>query len=282
MSAAPEPIAWEASGRLVALSVARSSARLDGFWCRGSRPRRNLLVVVHGMYSNFYHSRLKKAFFDAARTSAYDVLSFNNRGADDATATERFRDTLPDLDAALRFARAHGYRRVALAGHSTGCQKIAYFQLHRRDPLVQMLVLLAIGDDYAITRRSLGRRHAYWLRRARELVRTGRGDRRLPQLCQGFSAHRFLSIADRAALEARLFDWGGDLRHFRRLTTPVLLILAGADEYETLPPSDAIRLLGARTRAPFFRAHVIPGADHGFHGHEREVARLMFAALPRR
>ena len=272
----------EIPGSLVSIALPGRDRPLDGFWCRGARAKDALLVFVHGMHSNFYRSKLKKVLMTASARTGFDVLSFNNRGAEQSTATERFENCLPDIDAAIRFGRRHGYRRFFLAGHSTGCQKITYYQAVRRNPAVRALILLAIGDDYAITRRDLGRRFAFWVRRARSLVARGKGDTLLPPECQGFSARRFLSIADPAATEAKLFDFDGQLTHFRRIRCPVLAVFAGADEYETLPPKRAGEILRSRTRAARFESQVVPGADHSFHGDEQLVSRLIGGWLKRR
>lgn len=271
--------ALEIPGRLVTLPLRGRRRPLDGFWCRGRRPARHLLVFVHGMQSNFYRSQLKKDFMLAGARENVDVLSFNNRGAEEQTATERFRDTLGDLDAALAFARRHGYRRVALAGHSTGCQKITYYQAVRRDPAVRALVLLAIGDDLAIMRRDLGRRFSRWVRAARRMTARGRGDEMMPPGGPPYSARRFLSIADPQEIEARLFDFGGDLSHFRRIRCPVLAVFAGADEYNVLPAKRTAALLAAATRSARFAARIVRGADHGFHGCERRVAQAVYTFL---
>lgn len=273
------------AGRLVEIPLPSRRRPLDGFLVEGDR-RMPLLVFVHGMHSNFYRSVLKKSLMTECRRAGFAMLSFNNRGAEDRTNDERFRDCLADLDAALRFARKRGYHSFVLAGHSTGCQKITYHQALRRDPAVKGLVLLAIGDDLAIVRRDLGGRFAAWVRRARAMVRRGKGREPLgaPRI-PPFSARRFLSIADPSAVEARLFDLeSGRLDHFRRLRCAVFTVLAGADEYETMPAAKVLALLNARYRGPSFGGRVLSGANHGFHGAERVVAREVvrwIAALQR-
>ncbi len=275
MSARPRAEAGgiEIPGSLVAIPAARLDKPLDGFLSHGRRRRKDLLIYVHGMHSNFYGSALKKAFLSAAAGSGYDALSFNNRGAESATNTERFRDCLRDLDAVMAFARERGYERFALCGHSTGCQKIAYYQSVRRDPSVLALVLLALGDDYAIARRDAGAGFARMVRQARRMTAAGRGDEPLPGQAMGFSAARFLSIADPREIEARLFDFGsGRLDAFRRVRCAVLAVFADADEYSLLSSDEMARILCARTRSACFEAVGVPGADHGFHGQEDCVA----------
>lgn len=263
-------------GALVALPLRSRRARpLDGFWVRGRRPRSTLAVFVHGMHSNFYRSTFKKALMLEAPRAGLDLLLFNNRGAELDTNTERFTDCVEDLDAALRWARGRGYRRVVLIGHSTGCQKITWYQLRRRHPAVRGLVLAALGDDLAITRRELGRRYRSWLARARRLAARGRGGQPLPAVCKRFTARRFLSVADPDALEAGLFNFGGPLRRFARLRLPVLAVFPAREQYAVLPVAEMARRL--RRARPDCAVSVVPRADHSFRGAEVRAARLILA-----
>jgi len=265
------------AGTLVSLPIGARKRPLDGFWCHGRKTKKRLLVFVHGMHSNFYRSELKKTLMLKSADSEFDVLSFNNRGAEGGTNSETFRDCLKDIDAALEFGRSRGYRRFLLVGHSTGCQKIAYYQALRKTPDVEGLVLLAIGDDYAIFRKDLGRRFDEWVKRARRMVRRGKGDDLLgaPKIAP-FSAKRFLSVADPDEVEQRIFDFDGKLQHFRKVKCPVLTVLAGSDEFETIRPQKAIAILDAAYRGERFEGWVTRGADHGFHGDEDKVAGLIF------
>ncbi len=261
---------WTLPGTLVALPLKRKRERpLDGFLAHGTKANRHLAVFVHGMGGNFYRSVFKKTMMEQCRRSRFDVLSFNNRGYENQVASETFRDCLQDLDAALAFGVSRGYRTFTLIGHSTGCQKITYYQAVRKRPDVTGLVLAAIGDDYAICRRDLGPRYGYWVRRARQLVEEGKGDTRLPAACLGFEAARFLSVAIRDELEASLFDFEGPMKHFRRIATPMLALFPAEEQFACIPVEEMADILEAKTRSADFERVVIPDADHSFHGQEK-------------
>jgi len=269
--------ALEIPGTLVAIPLGRKKKPLVGFWSHGSKLRKRLLVYVHGMHSNFYSSELRKQFLREGPKHGCDVISFNNQGAGQGTNTERFRDCLADIDAVLKFAKRQGYRSFVLVGHSTGCQKITYYQALRQDKRVEGIVLLAIGDDCAITRRDLGRQYAKFIAKARRMVKRGKGDDLLgaPKI-PPFSARRFLSIADPKETEAKMFAFDGKLQHFRKLKCPVLVVLAGSDEYETIRPQKAIAILDNAYRGGQFEGWIVRGADHGFHGDEAKVVKLVY------
>ena len=268
------PLDWEAEGCLVAFpAVGGQRMRLlDGFYRPGPGAGAPLLVFVHGMGSNFYRSALKKAFIEVAPALGMGILSFNNRGAERGTETERFGACLHDLDAAAEFARRRGHGRLVLVGHSTGCQKIAYWQSRRRHPAVAGLVLLAPADDYAVTRRDLGRRFDAKVAWARRQVAAGRPDAPVTGLYERFTAARFLSLANPRATEAGVFRYGGPLTHFRRLRCPVLAVFGENEEFAAIPPADMLAILRRKTRSVDFDDWLVPGADHGFHGAEAELA----------
>lgn len=279
--AEPVPETWDLPGSLVAFPVrasARRAWRLDGFYRRASSsaPGSPLLVFVHGMGSDFYHSSLKKAFLLAAPESRLSVLSFNNSGAGRATETERFRDCLPDLDAVAAWARSRRHRRIVWVGHSTGCQKIAYWQALRRSPATAALVLLAPADDYAVTRRDLGpRRFDALVARARRLAAAGDPDARIRNGYETFSPRRFLSIADTRNPEANLFRYDGPLTHFRRLSCPLLAVFGEDEEFAAIPPADMLSVLARRTRSPHCDTLLVPAAGHSFRGAELPLARAV-------
>lgn len=267
-------------GALVELKARGLKRPLDAFWVRGRRRADTLLLFVHGMGGNFYRSESKKEMMRKAPRAGIDVLSFNNRGYERDVAFERFVDCRHDLDAALAFGRAQGYRRFVLLGHSTGCQKIAYYQFLRRAPDVAALVLAAIGDDYAIARRDLGGRYAHWLQRARRLVKTGRGHTILTgKGCLGFSARRFLSVADPKQIEARLFHFDGPMREFASIRTPTLAVLPEREEFACIPVPEMAKRLKAVARAKPFDVEIIPDTDHSFHGAEVDATRRILAWL---
>lgn len=269
---------WRIPGELVALPVPdRPHPRwIDGF----HRPYPGadaLLVFVHGMGSDFYRSPLKKAFLQYARLSRLSILSVNNRGAGRGTEDEPFRACLPDLDAVLAFARASGYRTTVFLGHSTGCQKIAFWHSVRHAPDVAGLVLLAPADDNAILRRDLGRRFDAKVAWARAAVAAGRGDRRFTPGYETFTAARFLSLADPRRDEAAMFRYAGPLTRFRRIASPVLAVFGEDEEFAPLPPAEMLAILRRRTRSRDFDDWLVPGAGHSFAGCEPELARAVCA-----
>jgi pimeloyl-ACP methyl ester carboxylesterase len=262
------------AGSLVAFPAAggRQGRMLDGFYRPAPEKNSPMLVFVHGMGSNFYRSALKKAFLEAAPALGLAVLSFNNRGAERGTEDEPFRSCLPDLDAAAEFARRQGHRKMVFIGHSTGCQKIVYWQAKRKHPAVAGLVLLGPADDYAVTRRDLGARFEQKVAWAKKKVAAGKGAAQVAGLYERFTAKRFLSLADVRATEANVFRYAGALTQFRRVQCPVLAVFGENEEFAAISPAEMLAILRRKTKSRDFDDWLVPGADHGFHGCEAELA----------
>ena len=270
---------WAVEGALVAFPAAggRAGRMLDGFYRPAPKKTAPLLVFVHGMGSNFYRSALKKAFLEAAPALGLGMLSFNNRGSGRGTEDEKFQACLPDLDAAGEFARRQGVRKLVFVGHSTGCQKVAYWQARRRNPAVAGLVLLAPADDYAMTQRDLGRRFEAKVAWAKKQVAAGKDEAQVTGLYERFTAARFLSVADVRATEANVFRYAGALTQFRRVTCPVLAVFGEDEEFAAIPPAEMLAILRKKTRSRDYDEWLIPGANHSFKGCEAELAMAVGA-----
>ena len=280
------PTDWSVAGELLSIPVAGPRGRawhLDGFY-RAAPARKKgrsaaappLIAFVHGMGSNFYRSKLKKAFLDAASAAGFPILAFNNSGAEGGTASERFTDCLYDLDAVRAWARRRMHGSIVWVGHSTGCQKATYWESRRRTaaaPASAAIVLLAPADDNAILARDLGQgglaRKIAWARRE---IAAGCPDSMFERAYERFTARRFLSVADAASTEASIFRYAGPLAAFRRLRCPVLAVFGDAEEFAALPPAAMLDKLAAATRSPRFDSWLVPGAGHSFRGAEAPLA----------
>jgi len=270
------PAYWSLPGELVALPVPGGKRLLDGFF-RPYPGARGLVAFAHGMGGNFYRSPLKKAFLALAREHGLAALSFDNAGAGRGTEDERFRDCLDDLDAVRAFAGAAGFEKLVLVGHSTGCQKIAFWQSRRACQDVAGLALLAPADDYACQRAAFGRRFPAAVARAKKAVADGRGEETFACGYERFSFRRFLSVADPRREEAGVFRYDGPLTAFRRIKTPMFAVFGECEEFAPLPPEEMLSRLARATASRDWCDWLVPGAGHSFEGAETEVARAVLA-----
>jgi alpha-beta hydrolase superfamily lysophospholipase len=154
------------------VSLVRLKTR-DGVWLDGvvtepKRRPRTALVLVHGLGSVFSAApTLSRELSTRLNAAAIGYFKFNTRGHDivarggrrpAGAAYERFVDCVEDIRTVLAFARQCGYRRVVLAGHSTGANKVLFYASRPRDRRVVGIILLGPVSDVAAEAKRLGRR----------------------------------------------------------------------------------------------------------------------------
>src|SRR2546427_6936470 len=163
----------------VAVSLVRVEPRdgvfLDGFVAEPRRRRHTALIWVHGLGSVFSSAQpLIRELSRRLNTAGIGYFKLNNRGHDvvagrgkrlAGAAFERFGQSVQDIRAIVTFAPQRGYRRVMLAGHSTGANKVLHYAARARDRRVSGIILLGPISDVAagakrVRARGLPRRRA--------------------------------------------------------------------------------------------------------------------------
>jgi pimeloyl-ACP methyl ester carboxylesterase len=264
----------------------RDGVVLDGIAVHPGARRRIALVWVHGLGSTFSSGQPLIHTLSAGLTTAgIGYLKLNTRGHGVVTragkrlagaAFEHFGESVHDIRAVISLAVRSGYRRVILAGHSTGANKVLHYMARTRDRRVAGLMLLGPVSDVAGERRRIGRREL-----ARRVAAAERIARRDPEAlvprAWGFrSAGRFISLYRPGEAEDVFPYYREDAgwTALRRIRVPLAVIVGGRDEYlDRRPEALAAAFERNATRARSFRQIVVPRAGHGFRGHERALVR---------
>ena len=269
---------------------------LNGLWFGADRPNVGV-VFVHGLGS---HAFAHHEYLTPLATRHTAVLYFSNRGHDSVAgikklkpsakkgyvyeqagvAHEVFTDCVDDIQGAVDMLAAHGAKRVYLVGHSTGCQKIAYYLSRSRNyKRVEGAVLLCPISDYA------GAKHENEAKRkkaetlARKLVRQKKANELLPAtVWRGpIDAQRFLSLYSPDSKEETFtYAQPSKIAHtLRKVKIPLLVAFAGNDEYRDRDTDEIARWFRGNLRSPKCDIEIIPGALHSFNGKEAKVAELV-------
>ena len=276
----------------VPVSLVRIATR-DGVWLDGAvaEPRgrrRAALVWVHGLGSVFSSGQpLTRALSTRLNADGVAFFKLNNRGHDvvagrgrllAGAAFERFGQSVEDIRTMIAFARRCGYRRVVLAGHSTGANKVLHYAARARDRRVAGIILLGPVSDVAaeakrVGARELGRRVTIAQRIARRDP-----DGLVPRAWGFWSARRYISLYRPSEVEDVFPYYRPNARWtaLRAVRLPVAAILGSRDEFLDRPAREAIEAFRRNAiRARSFTGLVVPRARHGFQGHERELADLV-------
>jgi alpha-beta hydrolase superfamily lysophospholipase len=266
----------------------RDGVVLDGVAAHPRGRRRIALIWVHGLGSTFSSGQpLIRALTGRLNAAGIGYLKLNTRGHGVVTragrrlagaAFERFGESVHDMRAAIALAVRSGYRRVILAGHSTGANKALHYLARTRDRRVAGLILLGPVSDIAGERKRIGRRAL-----ARRVAGAERLARRDPEAlvprAWGFrSAGRFVSLYRPGEAEDvfQYYRPDADWRALRRIRVPTAVIVGSRDEYLD---RRAVELVAAferhATGTRAFTGIVVPRAPHGFRGHEPALARAV-------
>lgn len=176
-----------------------------------------------------------------------------------------------DIAAWIAFAARLGAEGVVLVGQSLGGLKVLAYQAEHQNPRVRGLV--AASPAVHLRHRMLGA-PAELRGLAERMVAEGRGQDLMPwgQLPGGLNASAGTFLA---WLRPELDVIGLDDPNpaVSRIRCP-LLAFAGS-EREALSAADLETIRRKATAAPHVDTHVFQGADHGYHGHELEVAAFL-------
>ena len=266
----------------------RDGLALAGLLCEPRGRRRTALIWIHGLGSTFANGQpLIRALARRLAAAGLGYLKCDTRGHHvvaragrrlAGAAFERFGESVRDVRAAIDFARRAGYRRVILAGHSTGANKVLHYMARRRDRRVAGLMLLGPISDVAGERTRVGRRE---LRRrvavAERLARRD-PDALVPRAFGVYSAQRYLSLYRPGGAED-VFPYyreGARWPALGRMRVPLAVVVGDRDEYLDRPATTLLAAFARHaTRARSFTGLVVRGANHGFARREDVLARAI-------
>jgi len=98
------------------------------------------LIGVPGSGGNFARAPIGP-LSSALSAKGYGMLAINTRQHDERVNTDNFLDVRRDIEAAIYTARALGYRKLVLFGHSLGNIQVQYYAANNWDPDIKAVVL---------------------------------------------------------------------------------------------------------------------------------------------
>lgn len=264
---------------------ASDKVMLDGF-VLGPKKAKEIYIFIHGLGGSlFSRIDLAKELISPSRA----VMMFNNRGYGlynrfkkidkkkpkgylsllAGSIAEIFKDSLYDISGAISEAKKQGYKEIILVGHSTGCNKIAYYLSKYQQGNVLAGIFLAPMSDFAFAKQNISPKLLSKAElEAKKLVKQGKGSEFLdlkywPEL---ISAQRFLSLYTKDSLE-EIFCFtssGKKSEVLRKINKPILTILAAEDEYADRDISRYAPWFEGEIKGDGSTIKVIPEANHSF------------------
>ncbi len=277
-----------AKGEIVRF-LASDGIELQGFFVDSKGD--TAILHVHGINGNFYENSFLDKVADFASKKGMKFLSINTRGHDYVNdlvkiegsrqkivniggAVERFEDCVDDIKAGIEFLKREGCRKIILQGHSSGCQKIAYYKYKTKDRYVHGLMHLAPADDMTLVKRYLGKEYPEVMKNIAKMIRNGKTDDFMPKWTVTLpiiSAGRLNSLCDTESIEARMFNYDGKLEELRSIDSNMLVIIAGNDKYLTMPAEKTADVIKSKINRCV--VEVVQDAPHNFRGYEEELVK---------
>jgi pimeloyl-ACP methyl ester carboxylesterase len=263
----------------------RDGVWLDGVIAEPKRRRRAALIWVHGLGSVFSSGQpLILELSTRLNAAGIGYFKFNNRGHGvvagrgkhfAGAAFERFGQSVEDVRAMIAFASKCGYRRVILAGHSTGANKVLHYVARTHDRRVIGLVLIGPISDIAAEMKRLSSGELRRRVALAERIASKDPEALVPRAWGLWTARRYLSLYRPGGAEDVFPYYRPKARWaaLRVVHAPVAAIVGSRDEYLDRRPTELIEVFNRNAiRARSFTGIVIRGARHGFQGHERTLA----------
>lgn len=250
---------------------------LDGVLYRpASRPRSNVILLVHGFGSNFY-SGYFPLFAQTAAAEGYASLALNMRDHDTGPKVSDFTDNEADIAAGLAYLRKLGHSRFVLLGQSMGTNRVLYYQAASGDPTIVATVLVSgPGNLFEWNVWQFGRKKAQATVDEALALQAAGHEQQLMLVDLGplgkalYTAQYLLSLRGPKARS-------DPYQNIQKVTTPILIVQGTADKL--IEPEVAARLKRAATSSPKADLTYLGGADHSFSKQDMILAQRVLAWL---
>lgn len=255
----------------------------------------DILVHVHGMGGNFYENKFVDFLAKKLTDNNIAFCVFNNRGCElikdtykikegaklemirVGTAYEIFKESVNDIRSFIKFVEDKNFTTIHLSGHSLGCPKVAYYISQTQDERISSMLLLSPSDMLGLVR-AQPEQFKKSLTEAKKLVSEGNGRQLLSDWVWGeypTSADTYLSLFDDNAEDAifNFYNPEDKLEVLSKIKIPTYAVMGTKDDALVISIEDTFsRLENALTNSPKVKTEILGDANHGYRGHEQEIA----------
>ena len=186
------------------------------------------------------------------------------------TAYENFENSVLDIDSAINYLKTLGYKKFILSGHSTGCQKITYYQLKNiKNKSIKALIMLAPGDDLNVEKKNLGDKFQLVLKKAKEKMKSN-----VLFTTEDFgllSAKRFYNLFKKTSIEGNLFNYTKNLEYLQTIKVPILSLIGNQDPY-FLDTQKAVNNISSNLSNKKSKSLLVSG-NHSYYSFENDLKK---------
>lgn len=252
---------------------------------------RDICVVFnHGMTGSIAGSYFALVWAEKLNEKGVSLLAAENRGhnimndmhmADGTsvrlgTAYEKIEDCVIDFACGIEKAKALGYKRIILAGHSLGCNKSIYYYSQKKPDIIG--IIMASMPDMFAYEDAMGEGYREGLlAEARKNIAAGNPDKLVE--VEGvswvpMSSATYVnwysegSVLDNIPVVRNPEKW----EQLAEIDVPILTF-SGGDEEDIYHHMDLIK--EKALKCPDFEYYTIPNTDHSYRKKEPECAEIV-------
>ncbi len=204
---------------------------------------------------------------------------------------EVIRDCVKDIDGVVASLKKQGFEEFYLIGSSTGTVKIAVYNFYKPKNVFSKFVFLGASDDVGIYYDMLGKKKYFSaLKTAAEKIKVGKGDELTPKEITGSMYLSWKSLFDTINPDGdyNIFpynEYWNNLglkkkkklfQEVKAIKKPSLFIYGEQDEFCYGKVPEIVETLKKEVSDPkLFDFQIIKNTDHGYHGKEKELAKVI-------
>ena len=251
------------------------------------------VLHVHGMGGNGYENYFlddMRAMYDKLGITFFSIDSRGRGIISDfrkgdgwkhaGSCFEIFEESVYDVEGAIEYLRALGFKKFILQGHSLGCSKVVNYILMKQPSDIEKIVLLAPTDMVAWA--GADPDHEQNLAKAKQLLADDKGEELVGAQCwpldkTPLSAQAYVSKSDNEA-PVDIYSVRTDGEAPIGKVTQPMLIPYGTDDIGITHPFGSMDVYEKRlnkVKNPNTKLAVIDGAEHSFRGYENELTTMV-------
>ncbi|MDD4988960.1 MAG: alpha/beta hydrolase [Candidatus Pacebacteria bacterium] len=283
---------------------------LSGLLYEPKKRSKKVAIFLHGNgnASVFNNPGLQNLIGETLAKKGIAYFPFDNRGAHYikslkkkvggklkrftlGSGFELIRDCVKDIDGAVAFLKRQGFKEFYLMGASTGAVKIPVYNFYKPKNIFSGFIFLGASDDTGIYYTEWGPKKFFSiLKMAKTKIEKGEGEELVPKHFAGTNIISWKSLFDTINPDGdyNIFpfnEYWNDLhlakkkklfRELQSIKTSSLFIYGAKDEFCYGKVPQIVETLKEKIlHKKIFDFRIIQNSDHGYHGKEKELAKLL-------
>ncbi len=282
--------------------------RLPGLLYEPSSKSKQVALYLHGNgTSSVFYSPLMNILGKELTDKQISFFPFNNRGAHliksltremenggeralYGTAYELIKDCILDINSAIHALQEKGYEEFYLIGESTGANKIVVYNYYQQQNPVSKYILLSGGDDTGLYYEELGKKTFFEiLETAKQKIAEKKGEELVSKELYSLMPMSYQSMYDTLNPDGdyNTFPYNETFnnlhlsskqlfREIKVIKKPTLVLYGEEDEFCYGRVPECVEILKKQTKNNnVFEFQIMPEADHGFHGKEELLSKII-------